>query len=79
MQVKLLSPRGARLELRDPVPLSDSPKPEGQARNEGIRKLALHLKDVRDCRIALVFKPVEAAETQVSAEALPSIQPLSDW
>jgi hypothetical protein len=79
MQVKLLSPRGARLELRDPDPLSDSPKPEGQARNEGIRKLALHLKDVRDCRIALVFKPVEAVETQASAEALPSIQPLSDW
>jgi len=79
MQVKLLSPQGARLELRNADPLPDSPKPEGQARNEGIRKLALHLTDVRDCRIALVFKPVEAAEAPASAEALPSIQPLSDW
>ena len=77
MQVQLLSPPGARLELRDPDPLPDSPKPEGQARNEGTRKLAIHLKDIRDCRITLVFKPVAAG--RAPAEALPNIQPLSDW
>jgi hypothetical protein len=77
MQLKLLSPEGARLELRDTDPLPGSPKPEGQARNEGIRKLAVHFKDVRDCRIALLFRPVLAA--QPPDDALPGIQPLSDW
>jgi hypothetical protein len=77
MQVKLLSPRDARLELRDTDPLPSSPKPEGQARNEGIRKLTVHVKDIRDCRIALVFRPLVAAQAPV--EPLPGIQPLSDW
>ena len=77
MQVRLLSPRGARLELRDADPLPSSPKPEGQARNEGIRKLAIHLKEVRDCRIALLFRPVMNAQSL--DEVLPDIQPLNEW
>ncbi|MDH3584949.1 MAG: heparinase II/III-family protein, partial [Phycisphaerae bacterium] len=73
--VTLLSPARARFALREAAPFEDSPRPEKQAANNHVRKLAIHLTDVKQETIAVVFRPVrEGAE--LPAER---IKPLDRW
>jgi len=58
----------------DAAPLPESPHPPKQAKNEKIRKLAVHAAGVTSSRIAVVLSP----DTGM-AEAAPKILPLSDW
>ena len=41
----------------DAQPLPASPHPEGQAKNERIRKLAIHLTGISDSRLAVLLVP----------------------
>ena len=56
---EIVSPSGAVFTVRNAEPLPTSPNPKGQADNSGRRKLAIHLTDVRDVKIAVKLAPVK--------------------
>jgi hypothetical protein len=58
LRADILSPEGAIFEFMDAQPLPSSPHPERQAKNANIKKLAVHLKDVKETRIAILLTPV---------------------
>lgn len=70
---QILAPAQARFEVRNAEPLPSSPNPEGQRSNRSVRKLAIHLTDARDVRLAVLFTPGGA-----EAEP-PPVKPLADW
>ena len=49
-------PSRADLEIRDAVPLEDSPHPE-QCENPGVRKLAIHLSNITQFKVEVSFTP----------------------
>jgi len=67
----ILSPSNAKFTSMPAAPLPTSPHPEKQNENRGVRKLAIHLTDAREARIAVLFAPAAAAETEV--------RPLERW
>jgi hypothetical protein len=75
LEARLLSPTEARFTVMDAQPLPSSPNPEGQARNQGIRKLAINLTNVTDLRLIVVLTPVRPGETAPT----PSAVPLAEW
>ena len=72
----ILAPADARFEVRAASPLSASPHPAGQSANEGIRKLAIHFRDVNDLRLAVWFTPIDGKRP---ADSAPRLVPLADW
>ena len=77
LDVEILSPADAKFEVMDAQPLPTSPHPEGQARNERVKKLAVHLTGITDSRLAvlLVPKPAGAARPGQTVK----LSPLSEW
>jgi hypothetical protein len=59
LSARILWPNNARFEVLDAVPLPTSPKSKGQAENEGIKKLAIHLSNVIDVQMAVYLSPFE--------------------
>ncbi|HXU77656.1 MAG TPA: heparinase II/III family protein, partial [Methylomirabilota bacterium] len=77
LRVEILSPEGATLQLVEAKPLPDSPHPERQAKNEGTRKLAIHLEGVKSCRLAVVLAPVLEDRGQSPVQF--KLKTLADW
>jgi|GEM_PF-203644 len=73
---RILSPSGARFSVMPAMPLPTSPNPQGQNPNNGIQKLAIHLENVTDVRIAVQFVPLEGNEI---APFSPRVVPLEAW
>ena len=57
LRAEILSPPGATFQIMDAEPLPASPHPERQAKNERIRKLAIHLTGVSTTRLAVALTP----------------------
>jgi len=70
----IAAPASARFETLPAEPLPGSPNPAGQAPNQGIRVLAIHLKDQTEVRLAVEW----AAETDAGASPA-EVKPLADW
>ncbi|MEX0774766.1 MAG: heparinase II/III family protein [Phycisphaeraceae bacterium] len=77
LDVRLLSPSGAKFQVMDAAPLSGSPNPAGQADNKGTRKLAIHLAGVDAATIAVVMTPYQMGEG-VKVEAV-EVVGLEGW
>jgi hypothetical protein len=75
VRAEILSPDGAAFEIMDPAPLPESPHPEKQARNEGIKKLAIRLQDASNTRVAVLFTPGSEGAPDQSLE----LHPLAEW
>jgi hypothetical protein len=77
VRAEILSPAGARFQIMNAEPLPSSPHPEKQANNDRVRKLAIHLTNVTDSRVAvrLVPNPPNASE----AAAPTRVTALSQW
>lgn len=58
LYARLLSPAGARLELRPATPLPTSPNDTNQDPNLGWRKLAVRLTGVKEARITVLLVPL---------------------
>jgi hypothetical protein len=71
----ILSPDGATFQFIDAQSLPNSPHPERQAKNEHVKKLAIHLHDIKETRIAILLTPV--TDNQVSPTV--KISALSEW
>ena len=52
--VKILSPANTTFDVMDARPLPTSPNPLEQAKNEGARKLVIHLSGVKEARLAVL-------------------------
>jgi hypothetical protein len=76
LHVRLAAPREGRFEVFAAEPLPSSPNPAGQAGNRDVKKLAIHLSDVRDTRIAVICEP---AAPGADKPWLPEIKPLEAW
>jgi hypothetical protein len=57
LRAEILSPADAKFEIRDAQPLPTSPQPDHQARNEGVRKLTIHVNGTKSVRLAVVLSP----------------------
>ena len=57
LKVVVQEPSTARLETMAASPLPTSPNPNKQADNSKIRKLAIHLRDIKDLKLAVEFVP----------------------
>jgi hypothetical protein len=77
LRAEILSPAGAKFQLMDAQPLPTSPHPEGQAKNERIRKLAIHLTGISDSRLAVLLLPSRSGE-EGTGQAL-KLAALSEW
>lgn len=56
--IHIISPdKNLRFTEMDAKPLSSSPNPIGQNKNEGIRKLVIHVNHVKKLNIAIIFVP----------------------
>jgi hypothetical protein len=71
-RAEILSPAGATFQMMNSQPLPGSPHPERQAKNERIKKLAVHLGDIKEIRIAILLTPT------TSNEAV-KLSALSEW
>jgi len=77
LRAVILSPPDAKFQIMDAQPLPNSPHPDGQAKNERVRKLAIHLTGITESRLAvlLVPSPPKAEE----AGAAMKLSALSEW
>lgn len=68
LEVQILSPAKGRFEILDAQPLLNEPLSTGNGSNEGIRRLAVHLKNAKQERIAIIFRsPSSHPEIQLKA------------
>jgi len=77
LRAEVLSPADAKFQIMDAQPLPASPHPERQAKNERIRKLAIHLTGIRHTRLAVLLVP-KPSKDEGAAQA-PKLSPLSEW
>ena len=76
LKATLLAPTNAAFTELPAAPLEMTPHPARQNPNRGIRKLAVHLPDARDTRIAVLLEPVsDGTKARVNAKMVP----LTDW
>jgi len=77
LHAEILSPLGARFEMMDAEPLPSSPHPAGQARNERVKKLVVHLTGISDSRLAVLLVPGGSRDTRPSQTV--ELSALSEW
>jgi hypothetical protein len=76
LRAEILSPPDARFQIMDAEPLPSSLHPEGQNKNEGVRKLAIHLAGVSNTRLTVLLVPAAQSGNQ---PAPVKVSPLSEW
>ena len=77
LRAKVLSPADAKFQIMDAEPLPTSPNPERQAKNQRIRKLAIHRTGISNTRLAVLLAPNSPnAEGATQAQKLSA---LSEW
>jgi hypothetical protein len=77
VRVQILAPEGAKFQLMDAQPLPSSPHPQTQAKNEKVRKLAIHLSGVTGSRLAVLLLPMARDGTR-PVQTL-KLSSLSEW
>jgi hypothetical protein len=77
LRAEILSPADAKFQIMDAQPLPASPHPERQAKNERIRKLAIHLSGVSDTRLAVLLVPKLSEEEAGDRPA--KLSAVADW
>ena len=73
----IISSEQAVFSVMDARPMESSPRLEGQADNEGIRKLTIHLEQCKDLELAVVFRNQE--DRKEAEEATGGFCCLDDW
>jgi hypothetical protein len=77
LRAVILSPLEAKFQIMDAQPLPASPHPEGQAKNERVRKLAIHLTGISDSRLAVLLVP-NPPKAEEAGETI-KLSALSEW
>ena len=77
LRAEILSPAGAKFQIMNAEPLPSSPHPERQATNDRVSKLAIHLTDTTDTRLAVLLVPNPPGTNEVVPP--PKVTALSEW
>jgi hypothetical protein len=77
LSARILSPAAAKFAVMKAEPLPTSPQPPKQANNDRYRKLAVHLTDVKELRLAVLFTPL--TKDGKLAPAPERVVPLTQW
>ncbi len=73
LKAEIVSPQKAGFEVLEAKPLPASAQPANEDANKGVRRLSIHLKDVAQTTIAVVFKEVgDKSKTT-------NLKPLKKW
>src|ERR1051326_9020794 len=79
LRAEILSPEAAVFDFMDAQPLPASPHPERQpdhkAKNNNMKMLALHLKDIKETRIAILLTPMTTERPPQPVK----LSALSEW
>jgi hypothetical protein len=77
LRAEILSPAHAKFQLMDAQPLPSSPHPEGQAKNDRVRKLAIHLTGISGSRLAVLLVPNPPGNQGIGQAV--ELSALSEW
>lgn len=77
LAARILAPAHARFTVRRAEPLPTSPHPPEQGNNDSVRKLTIHLENVKDLRLAVLFTAATATAEAVAANE--RVVPLAQW
>ena len=77
LSARILSPGAAKFTVAKAEPLPGSPVPAKQANNDRYRKLTIHLTDVKELRLAVVFAPLASGDKD--ARSTDQVVPLAAW
>jgi hypothetical protein len=77
LRAEILSPENAKFQLMDAQPLPSSPHSERQAKNEHVRKLAIHLNGIADTRLAVLLVPQRPGG--MGSIPATKLSPLAEW
>jgi hypothetical protein len=69
---EIVSPKNGKFEMMDAKPLSTSPQPTQNNKNEGFKKLAIHIVGESNVTIAVEYKGVDKTDRQ-------KVIPLAKW
>ncbi|MBK9138658.1 MAG: heparinase II/III family protein [Verrucomicrobia bacterium] len=70
LHARVAEPPEATFALMAAQPLPSSPRPEKQHANEGVRKLAIQLANVRDVRLTVILTPLAAGQNPPALDSL---------
>jgi hypothetical protein len=76
---RILSPQEAVFTSGPARPGPLSPHPPGQAENQGVSKLAIHMQQVKDLRLVVLLQPGSEEEGKPPPDLNLKIIPLSKW
>jgi hypothetical protein len=77
LEARILSPPQAMFTVMDAAPLPSSPKPEKQARNTAVRKLAILQGGIQDLKLIVLLTPLGEDEEPQKIPPWPAS--LKDW
>lgn len=72
---EIVSPANAKFSVMKASPLPSSPQPSQNNANEGVRKLAINIKNVTDGKITVVIRPADGKASGTNM----FIKSLKDW
>jgi hypothetical protein len=75
--VNIEAPAEASFTVMDAVPLPSSPNPPGQTLNLGVKKLVIHMNDVRSETISVRMVPLMPGETPPGGQY--AVVPIENW
>ncbi|MEK7686056.1 MAG: DUF4962 domain-containing protein [Verrucomicrobiota bacterium] len=74
---RILSPAKAVFTVMDAQPLPVSPQSDQQAKNAGVRKLAIHLSEQKDLQLRVWLAPLKEGES--APKDAPAVSALAAW
>ncbi|MCM8802134.1 MAG: heparinase II/III-family protein, partial [Candidatus Omnitrophica bacterium] len=74
--VRIIEPENLKFLILPAKPLPSCPNPEGQNPNEGVKKIALNIKDTDKITISILLKPYL---TEKELKVTPNFKFLEDW
>jgi hypothetical protein len=77
LRAEILAPANAKFQIMDAQPLPPSPHPQGQAKNERVRKLAIRLTGISNTRLAVLLAPNPPKDGGIGQGV--KLSALSEW
>jgi len=75
LEAEIIAPAKARFTIMKSVPLPGTPQPATNNKNEGIQKLAVSLKGVKDVNMTVAIRPFKKSLNDMGQFS----KPLKDW
>jgi len=78
LAVQIISPAAASFSVLPAEPMQTTPNPDGQMRNLGVKRLAIHMQDVLETTISVQMTPLMEGDALPAIDAA-AVVPLDAW